>query len=249
MEKINGVTPRNKSRPFQIKENLVDKYFGNWQALKRVEDYIYPSGRMDSQWLCECQCKDKTQKILKGRVLREGRSLSCGCLTKEKIRQKAQQRLDDSLVKTLDSNEIKKKCCCCGKIKSLSEFGKNRRKMDGYSPKCKECSQGKLEKRYSSIKSGAKHRKIKFNITLQDFDEITSKPCFYCDGYTGYFLEKGYTGLDRKDSNIGYELENIVPCCALCNKMKMDTNFFDFIQHIKEIVVYSSRGKKEWKKI
>jgi hypothetical protein len=44
-----------------------------------------------------------------------------------------------------------------------------------------------------------------------------------------------YNGIDRVDSNIGYTLENCVPCCEAVNRMKMDLSKEEFIELCREI--------------
>lgn len=56
--------------------DLTGKIFGNWKVLNR--DYTKNNGR--SNWLCECTCNAKTQRIVDGYSLISGRSTSCGCL-------------------------------------------------------------------------------------------------------------------------------------------------------------------------
>lgn len=68
-------------------------------------------------------------------------------------------------------------------------------------------------------------------------------------------LEKGKKSYDqiKVDSNINleskhwkviekitYRLENYVPYCTLCNKMKSDLYYKDFLHHIRKIYRYSS---------
>lgn len=36
-------------------------------------------------------------------------------------------------------------------------------------------------------------------------------------------------GVDRVDSSRGYDKENIVPCCKICNRSKSDMSESDFI--------------------
>lgn len=66
--------------------------------------------------------------------------------------------------------------------------------------------------------------------------------CYYCDdepkqnfsrnrGYGSYV----YNGIDRLDSLKGYIEDNCVACCGKCNKMKMDTNVTDFLNHVAKI--------------
>jgi len=58
------------------------------------------------------------------------------------------------------------------------------------------------------------------NLTTEKFNQLKKKPCYYC-GYRSM-------GVDRVDSERGYDEDNVVPCCSLCNYMKndYDINFF-----------------------
>ena len=42
-----------------------------------------------------------------------------------------------------------------------------------------------------------------------------------------------FNGIDRIDSNIGYTVNNCVPCCTICNHMKNDLTTDEFYNHIK----------------
>ena len=53
--------------------------------------------------------------------------------------------------------------------------------------------------------------------------EIVKKPCFYCNNINNTL------GIDRIDNNIGYTKENAVSCCGICNRMKMNSTFNDFL--------------------
>lgn len=55
--------------------DLTGQQFGRWTALEYV-----PPGK----WKCQCSCENHTIKLVEGRNLRSGKSLSCGCLQKEK---------------------------------------------------------------------------------------------------------------------------------------------------------------------
>ncbi len=50
------------------------------------------------------------------------------------------------------------------------------------------------------------------------------RDCHYCGD------EINGVGIDRVDSNIGYQMENIVPCCYQCNITKMDYSYNEFIE-------------------
>ena len=84
-------------------------------------------------------------------------------------------------------------------------------------------------------------RGLSNDITYLEFLELTSSDCFYCGAKPSNLRKfpKGdtylYNGLDKKIPNQGYILNNIVPCCWRCNKMKCDTPFEEFVELIKLI--------------
>ena len=63
--------------------DLTGQMFGNWLVISQAEDRVEPSGIHKTAWLCECQCENKTKRILVGAQLKKGETKSCGCLTKQ----------------------------------------------------------------------------------------------------------------------------------------------------------------------
>ncbi len=43
------------------------------------------------------------------------------------------------------------------------------------------------------------------------------------------------SGIDRVDNSVGYEVDNCVPCCGVCNRMKRDLTKDQFIDHVHKI--------------
>lgn len=66
-------------------KDLTGQRFGRLVAIKRVEDYISPSGNHCSQWLCQCDCGNTTI-VVTGSLTREITS-SCGCMAIENTKQ------------------------------------------------------------------------------------------------------------------------------------------------------------------
>ena len=59
-------------------EDLIGKTFGKLTVIKRWHDYISCSGTHYVQWLCKCDCGNT--KIILSTNLKQGYTLSCGCL-------------------------------------------------------------------------------------------------------------------------------------------------------------------------
>jgi hypothetical protein len=83
--------------------------------------------------------------------------------------------------------------------------------------------------KYTKYKKDAKYRNVEFVLTMEEFVAYWQKPCVYCGDVIGTI------GLDRVDSSKGYTIDNIVPCCFVCNVMKMDKPENEFKSHIIKI--------------
>lgn len=80
---------------------------------------------------------------------------------------------------------------------------------------------------YQHYKVSAARANRAMDLTKEEFREIIFKPCFYCGAEpTKYFkVSKANgnikaNGIDRVDNSIGYTLNNVVPCCIICNRAK-----------------------------
>lgn len=82
--------------------------------------------------------------------------------------------------------------------------------------------------RLQSVKSSAKTRKILTELTDEQAISIMEKPCHYCG-------DTSKIGIDRVDSDKHYTLENSLPCCAMCNKMKNTYTKTEFIEQCQKI--------------
>lgn len=76
---------------------------------------------------------------------------------------------------------------------------------------------------FAQYQHSAKKRNIFWELTFEQFMIFWQKPCFYCKANIISI------GIDRVDNDKGYEIDNLVPCCYLCNRMKMDLPQIDFI--------------------
>ena len=72
--------------------------------------------------------------------------------------------------------------------------------------------------RFCWCRNAQKRRGRSWTITREQFAELISKPCTYCGGP----LPETSAGLDRLDNSKGYDIENVTPCCALCNYARRD---------------------------
>jgi DNA-binding transcriptional MerR regulator len=112
---------------------------------------------------------------------------------------------------------------------------------------CRDTKKGELGAMfcYKNYLKTAKKRSIKFELTFEEFVIITSKNCFYCGDVPKYdkkmqqeYTKYAYNGIDRTDNEIGYIVDNCVPCCKTCNSLKLDRTLDEFKKHIERIVIH-----------
>ena len=126
-----------------------------------------------------------------------------------------------------DTNSTQRKRC----LKCFSEHRKKQQKKN----KEKYQYHKTPKYRYSAYKKGAIKRNIEFNITFDEFLSIWNKPCMYCgDNIEGI-------GIDRKDNDKGYIIENILSCCKVCNFMKHTLDDKIFLEKCYKITIKNFR--------
>ena len=97
--------------------------------------------------------------------------------------------------------------------------------------------------------NNAARRSLTWNLTEERASELFQFPCHYCGsppsnienrkGSNGAFV---YSGLDRIDNSRGYEEDNVVPSCKVCNRAKRELSVCDFKNWIARLVKHQLRG-------
>ena len=135
------------------------------------------------------------------------------------------------------------KCNFCGKESSM--------RMDQFkiavSCGCKKGKWNNFDKitpwkrLYKTYTRNAKTRNMEFNLEFSEFISICSSNCFYCNQTPSQLQSSSskkdkvganqvlYNGIDRLDNSKGYESNNVVSCCGVCNFMKRNLTCQEFI--------------------
>jgi hypothetical protein len=147
----------------------------------------------------------------------------------------------------LEKKKDTSRCYKCGRQEK--EFAKT--KKSKLSRFCKECyakmrlvedkrhrkvSTQTPEVYYEDYKRDAALRKRTFELSIDKFRSLISKPCVYC----GKIEELEYNGVDRIDNSKGYHFDNCVAACKLCNLMKSNHSVNEFRSHARAIYLYTS---------
>lgn len=78
----------------------------------------------------------------------------------------------------------------------------------------------------------AKKKGLAFELTQEQFDELTGERCTYCRQPT---TDVHRNGIDRIESDRGYVRDNCVTCCGQCNVAKKKLTRDEFIEHARKV--------------
>jgi len=94
---------------------------------------------------------------------------------------------------------------------------------------------------YNDYQLKAKEKKLEFIISQKFYNQLRLEDCYICGKEASGFHKNG---IDRFDSNIGYENDNCRPCCTECNFMKNKHSFDIFINQLEKIYAHLNDGNK-----
>jgi CDP-6-deoxy-D-xylo-4-hexulose-3-dehydrase len=254
-----GCLKREKAKELRS-SSLVGQQFGYLTVLSKSDKNTY--------YLCQCKCGNT--KLVHRRSLVRGNTQSCGCLAKEIIKKIGHHNFVDitgnkygkltaikyhrstngyiiwtfrcecGVEKILNTQKVKDgriKTCGCGK------------RLKQKSPLLKEYGHASSYFAYSIYRRGAKKRKLNFDITFEEFKNICSQNCFYCGTSPSNILKSRnnngdfiYNGIDRINSNIGYQKDNIRPSCFQCNRAKNTMSDIEFKNWINRTFIYQNKN-------
>ena len=223
-------------------------------------------------WQCDCDCGNT--KIIAGRDLRERDVISCGCYKKELNSSRCLidltgRRFGRLVVieqeKTASYSLLKRKrirwsCQCdCNNIAVVE--GSNLKNGTTKSCGCLHKEMARRNKKsgeaafntiYNSYIRHSKKRNLSFNLTKQEFKNLTLGNCFYCGCEPSQIVHTRwgngnyiYNGIDRLNNATGYEKTNCVSCCGLCNTRKTDMRLDDFLNWVEKIHNYQKEKSEK----
>lgn len=258
--------------------DLTGKKFGKLTVIKRLDNIVYRNKQQRVIWLCLCDCGKYIKK--QSNYLRKSKNPNCGCEDKNYI-DLTGLRFGRLVVLVLaEEHEIKHHVgrskywvchCDCGNDKVICSHAL----MTGITTSC-GCYHSEISAQmgrntrgtkrpdvslpiyvaglnglYGKYKRQAKEKDRNFELTLEEFGDLTKQNCHYCgkdplqsfhkNQFNGDYL---YNGLDRMDSSKGYTIDNVVTCCGECNRRKSDMPYEEFLAWIERVYNHSIKNKQ-----
>jgi hypothetical protein len=123
---------------------------------------------------------------------------------------------------------LEKKCRSCISVWHKEQYKKHKKY---YLDKAKEQhtenrKRGKerhytINGRFNYAKSRATKNGKGWLLSFNDYEKLLSQVCHYCSNELAPNKASG-VGLDRIDNARGYEIDNVLPCCGICNSIRND---------------------------
>jgi hypothetical protein len=225
--------------------DLTGQKFGKIAVIK------YSIERIDGEITWECKCDCGYVKMIKGDNLRS--TSNCGQRQCKTGYNDLTGKLFGKLVAVKYTHTIVNDYwdfyCSCGKTINILAHNVTK----GHTKSC-GCIKRKgeldsiLKFAYRNHLRGAKNRNIGNYLSKGEYVSIASNSCHYCghidirkNKQTGATLKMN--GIDRKNNESYYKLENSIPCCRSCNTMKMSTSYNKFIKNIRIVAKYTENIK------
>ena len=99
---------------------------------------------------------------------------------------------------------------------------------------------------YYQYKRSANKRGYVFELTVEDFRDLTTQPCYYCGiephrTFKNHRSEYKYNGIDRLDNTVGYVRHNCRTACFTCNQAKHSMTTEEFEAWLERIFQYKRK--------
>ena len=198
---------------------------------------LAPSNRnkVKTVWICKCKCG--IERPVDKCVLIKGTKKNCG--NKDRHRRDANcigKKIHrwTILEERFDKNLYILCKCDCGTVKRVQFY----KLINNFTESCgcltKEVHRSRKQNSFDRMVSKTRGRykddsKLdgrSFNLSIDDVKELILGNCYYCGIEPSWVVKlKGFedqvrNGIDRVDSQVGYEKDNCVTCCRRCNIIK-----------------------------
>ncbi len=145
-------------------------------------------------------------------------------------------------------NKLWKCECSCGEFTNIRQTRLIRGKVKNC--KCRGLSRDEVVIRQilCTYKKQASQNLRSFSLTDDQFRKIIKSDCYYCGSEPQNIrrlkrknrtFEYIYNGIDRINNEIGYQFENCVACCYICNRAKNSLPVNSFTNWINRLVKHA----------
>lgn len=240
---------------------LIGQRFGKLIVIKEAIPPEHVKDKSKSYWHCLCDCGNEKNIVGSDLRSGHTKSCGCNNLEYEDLsgqkfgRLTVIKRVPKPEHIIYDAIYWLAKCDCENEILAPSSSLKNGKIKSCNCLKIESSSHNNIDNvKLSVIKKIFVMSKYNDgNLKLEDLIKLIFQNCYYCGivpnnsvnifsqvknngkSASDFAVEHGtviYNGLDRINSNLPHNLDNVVPCCIICNRSKLDRTLSDFNSQI-----------------
>jgi len=232
---------------------LIGQKFGDLTVIRVYKRYY----RGGTSWRCECKCGNIVNA--QTAALTSGSITQCAKCRKAEKLEKSQDnshligrvfgywKILQFLEKRPNHDKLFECECYCGNIRhvwyhNLTSGGS---KSCGCKPRRnKDCRKSlqripiKIRAKIAAAQKTANKKHVYFQLSPQEFYEITLQPCYYCG-----IKPKPYGSVDRVCPKLGYTIDNCVSACVQCNRAKFAQTPEDLLVWVKKLISHQNKTK------
>jgi hypothetical protein len=106
-----------------------------------------------------------------------------------------------------------------------------------------------------NYKQAAKRKNLIFSLSVEEFSVLIFQACHYCGSKSSLISTMkhingdrviNHNGIDRVNNEVGYEINNCVPCCTTCNYAKRTESYEKFVNWINELVNFQNSRRENF---
>jgi len=244
--------------------DLAGQKVGRWLVVGKSDNRYQGGSSRERMYRCRCECG--TEADVRPASLHNGDSMSCGCLRREVVRADMYlgQRFGRLAVleRTRDRHKGSRaylyRCRCdCGKevLRPMGPLGSKTNSCGCLRGVRLPPGRAGFNLLMHEYRTGARARGYVFDLTDEQFAQLTSGDCFYCGAvpsrrksYKNATQHSAYTfnGVDRVDNAVGYVAENCVSCCSRCNVAKATSTQAEFLEICRAVAARHADKEVAW---
>jgi hypothetical protein len=104
------------------------------------------------------------------------------------------------------------------------------------------------QKLFQGYQKAASQKHHEWGLSLEEFSRLIHDSCHYCGvPPTNVCEHRGqsmvFNGVDRVKNDVGYFLENVVSCCWICNRAKLNMTYEQFLTYLERVVSFRYRTR------
>jgi hypothetical protein len=220
-------------------EESKTKQCSTCKKIHEISDFIGVKGN-ETKTCKHCREQNKKNDANRDKTHRNAVARKNDAKPERKLVKKIWNENNHEKVALKSMNYRQRKIAKVGIIEYLKQNAEMAKKWRDNNPdkmiQANENKKNNRKQNYNTYKRTANLKQLDFSISFEEYLLLTEKECYYCS----VIQNNGFNGIDRKDQTLGYEVNNCVACCKMCNYIKGSLSEQTFLKRITNILSHNN---------